>query len=478
MDCAKLREDISRLAEAKKELEEYGNLLFGGSEGKLSDFKTKETAVNTIQDEILQSHLKEFAEKNQIIDSYNAYEMPSELSTGWGKIVPLSDGRFVFYSTWGGVKIVNYDEAGAFEIGNAGFIGEINDIILSSNGDLVVKESGEKYFVLCAQDDGSFEDEKLFEAKDYFVGKPRVVSLSNGDILACGETEADEDSVILFKKREDGPDVASGHRYELAKMAALYERNQSDMRDIERIIELSSGDIILSDENGKLGVLRITDESGNVEFEFERQDAFNGTGMFSVKYWNESPDGYLTIIDGTGGFATFNRGDEGEYEQVHIGNIGSGGEIRSYTPLPNGDSLIRDHYNRWHLYGRGSDGDYRILRNRLDGAFENNRIFISTDDPSIDAVTVLPDETLLASCSNGEIKPVVYDPEKDSYGIDNYIARIELPPDSTDEVQITGLPNGDVIARSRDKCSLLRNKANATLEDLKRKLPDIAAKRL
>ena len=464
MDCAKLREDISKLTTAKNELEEYGYQLFWQFQGELSDLVARETTIDSMQDDILRSHLAEFAEKNQIIEGYDARELSSDFGAARGDAVPLADGRLAFYDDYD-VRIVNKDESKVFEFGDVICdVSGVNDVKALSNGDLFVKRADEDFYVLCEQEDGSFNAEKL-NPEDYFTGDYCAEALPSGDILMCGESEAAEDSVVLFKKREDGFGAINGHQYEFAGMAALYERNQSDMKDIRSIIGLSNGDVVLGDKNGKIGILRMIDESGHIEFEFERQEVFEWGGLSEVRYLNESLSGYVTLGDGAGRFITVCRGSEGEYESAGEGNISA--TIQSFTPLPDGDSLMQDYNGHWHLYGRKHDGDYGFVRQRLKDAFDAH-----SGGTRVNVVEQLPDETLLASCSDGEIRRVTYDFEDDTYGVGDSLAHVDWEVED-----IVGLPDGNVLVRGDEDCIVLRHKTNATLEDLKRKLPDIAAKR-
>jgi hypothetical protein len=93
------------------------------------------------------------------------------------------------------------------------------------------------------------------------------------------------------------------------------------------------------------------------------------------------------------------------------------------------------------------------------------------EDVRISLVEELPNGVILASCTDGNIRYVTQDRQDGSYKLGDFIANIDWEVED-----ITGLPNGDAMIRG-EHCLVLRGKTDITLEDLKRSLTDIAAKR-
>jgi hypothetical protein len=458
MDCAKLKQDIARLTEAKKDLEDFGEHFFDSAEGQLSDLESKEKAIDGIRDEILQNYLTEFAEKNQIISGYDSIEAPDEFGTYEGDVVPLPDGRLLFYSEYD-IRVANKDGRGSFEMGE-----DICDMALITsskvlpNGDVFFDRCGEEFYVVCSGNDGKLKVDRLND-KDYFKGEPYVKSLPNGDILMCGDSVGSEESAVLYRRQDGNFGAIPRHEYVVVGSADLYERNRSDMKEIYFMTGLSNGDVILSDSEGRLGVLSIYEESGYTDIGFERLDELDDYTMSDIRYSNESPDGFVTIGNGSGRLITLYKGSDDKYELAGEGRINS--VLSFFVPLSNGDALVKDYNGRWFRYGMKPDGRYGYTGECLD----------NDEDVRISLVEELPNGVILASCTDGNIRYVTQDRQDGSYKLGDFIANIDWEVED-----ITGLPNGDAMIRG-EHCLVLRGKTDITLEDLKRSLTDIAAKR-
>ena len=472
MDCEKLRADIEQLREARDAFKSAADETI---ETGLGNTKCNERLkqASEIEDKVLENYLEKFAEKNSELFELEYAGSVEGLEDVGGSILYLGDDKILEYlspNNGGGIVIYQKQSDGSYEV-----LQSFDDSIvgasgaeLLSDGNILLKNSinTEIYGFLRKSEDGSYEFERF---EDYSWEKiESVLALSDGSVLTWGIRSGGSfyDSVDVSRYRVEEPGYSSGG------LSTVTLGPGSEMIDeAYSMIELSNGDILVSDGDGKWGTLTINRDEWTLyeTYEFQSQDLTREQVTGSIRRAFDLPNGDFVICTGSGEFSVIRKGDDGRYSYVS--------DARSlHLIISTSDSVQCDNGDVLIL---GSDGSVVPYVSKDSGfgfaaAINKDDTFVG---PKVESLCKLPNGQILAATERG-FKYIEKDDDgeydwgsnlKGSYAF-NYAFKGGAE-------EMVALPNGDVIARGGGGgCMLLRAGLNVGLDELKKKLSKIANK--
>ena len=424
MDCARLREDISKLEEARAKLETQ--FSSASDEENFSTIKQARNEADIVESEVLSGYLPYFIEKNE--EFFEGYE--------FGEAIPGFEG---------------HDINGMYKL----------------NGDdyLVASEDGSAK-VVTMQDDGSFAFEKGFSfaggnkfniSIENVVDYPGfgLISVWGGGIYPISQTEnedyvLEEDHVLLHDFSTVGEETqVVGDR--------IY--NCYDYRDLIRVIG--------NNENLREGMLYHFDDIDISPKEKKDDD--------DVLKFAAITDDCLLVIRERQIYAV-NRQEDGKfvYDPEPVWDIADYEWASKYTMIRN-PVVVNE---REILVDTGTDGVKCLVR-QDDGSFETRNVKGLEDflkGRSRLSAKQLQDGVLLvtryAEKSNIEDTLVLHRQDNGEYAVSE-----ELSGFDGAALSVIGVPGNRVLVGGKDGVlRVLDCKAGQTVDRLKEHLADIAAK--